>query len=184
LRVVETLIIAAAPLVGVVLTLIYTNRREEARLRQERFFKFREDRKHLYEALAKETEYLGIEDEHRNRMVDLYNEIQLLTEDKNLILAASRLIAAWEIASTQQSKQLESEQHSIPYTAPGAESALRSVEKLQEDRTRFIQIARTELSHSADLDAIKAEREPQASVEGTQRAGEKRSWWSRLFGPA
>jgi hypothetical protein len=170
-----------------VLTLIYTNRREESRLRQERFFNLREDRKHLYVALAKETDYVDVDDErHRNRVADLMIEIQLLTEDKNLVLAARRLIAAWEKASQRARAQMEDEQMGIPSedTEPGARTVSHLVEKLEEARTHFIQVARTELGHSADLDAIKAERESQAEVEGAQDSGERveRSWWRRVFG--
>ncbi len=166
-REVNDLLLAAAPLVGVVLTLIFMNRREEARLRQERFFKFREDRTHLYVALARDTQYLTCDDETSNRVLDLYNEIRLLSEDESLVLAAERLKGAWDIACVKESERLETERSVIPNEYIGNESIARAVERLDEAKTRFIQAARTELGHSTTPAAQVATQSP---------------WWRRMFG--
>jgi hypothetical protein len=157
---VDTLITAAAPLLGVAITLWFTNRREESRLRQERFFKLREDRKHLYVALAKETDYIHVDKEHGDRVGDLFTEIQLLTDDKNLVEAARRLIAAWDRASERVRAHVVDE-------LMGRPSEHTEAGDWAEARTNFIKIARTELVQSADLDANYPERP---------------SWWRRMFG--
>jgi len=147
---------AISTLAGVLITLYYTNRREDSRQRHELEMKIREDRRQAYATMLRVTKKIEAVAPYENADVaDAHSEIELLTDNPKLNGSAAALVDL--LASARNvTWDLQQQGAKRPFSSDPNYHMARV--KLDIERRNFLRLAKDELGSKP-----------------------KRSWWRRMF---
>jgi hypothetical protein len=135
---------AITGLLGVVLTLYYTNRREANRQEHERTSMLREEKRQAYATMARITKRIQATEPHTDTdLAQALSEIELVTDNTNLIDTSGSLVQAMAEARSVL-WDLEEANFKRPFRTPRYREAKRRVE---EQRAEYLRLAKDELRH-------------------------------------
>jgi len=165
-----------AALLSTVITLFFTNRREakrqeyeqerqEREIEERRWATLRDERLRAYSTFARLTKMVDAKNPSpETALGEAHSEIEMLTDNAELILAATILLQEWGEAWESAQRVIEEGEES-PYSTA---EFINFRNRLDSRRTVFMRLAKDETQPPVP---------PRPSQESVQRP-----WWRRLFG--